>query len=160
MLRKTQDCGTGYMPIKNVDISKQQEINLTLIEMEKLDFMQMNAKLISYNGWTIAKALEAEVLYKKWLALHKVYGELLEIAPNDLVDEYWHAHILDTQKYMKDCEVILGRYLHHYPYFGLTEDESQKELDEGFKLTQELFKAHFGHDIIGNNNKCKATSCR
>ncbi|NPA72771.1 MAG: hypothetical protein GXO35_08080 [Gammaproteobacteria bacterium] len=143
-----------------VAIAEQERIAFEMEKVKTLDFIQMNAKLVSYHGWSVEKILEAEDLYKKWLVLHQVYGESLVLAPNDLVDEYWHTHILDTRKYMDDCQKVLGYYLHHYPYFGLTEGESEEALEAGFELTQKLFKTHFGHDIVGHNNRCGPTSCR
>jgi len=34
---------------------------------------------------------------------------------NQLVDIFWHTHILFTRKYHDDCKNIFGRYLHHEP---------------------------------------------
>ena len=39
--------------------------------------------------------------------------------PCKLVDELWHAHILDTRAYRDDCYRIFGFFYDHYPYFGL-----------------------------------------
>jgi len=128
--------------------------------VENLDFMTQNQKLISYSGWKSAKVIAVEGLYKEWLILHKVYGDKFALAPNKALDEYWHCHILDTKKYMKDCEQVFGYYLHHYPYFGLTESEPSQDLEQGFLLTQDLFKKHFGHALTGSANPCKGTNCR
>jgi len=137
-----------------------EQISEAKLLVENLDFMTQNQKLISYSGWKSEKVIAVEGLYKEWLILHKVYGDKFALAPNKALDEYWHFHILDTKKYMKDCEQVLGYYLHHYPYFGLTESEPEQDLEQGFLLTQELFKKHFGHTLTGLANPCKATNCR
>ena len=41
------------------------------------------------------------------------------IVPTLTIDEFWHAHILDTRAYMADCKALFGKYMHHYPYSGL-----------------------------------------
>lgn len=95
--------------------------------------------------------------YKKWLIIHACYPEL-STAPSEKLDEYWHMHILDTKKYMEDCQFVFGYYLHHYPYFGLEGDKDN--LNMGFELTRKLFQHHFGHDLVGVANPCASTSCR
>jgi hypothetical protein len=128
--------------------------------VNQLDFTDQNATLISYYGWEKEKVLSAEEIYRKWLILHKIYDKDIALAPNKQLDEYWHFHILDTQKYINDCEYVFGSYLHHYPYFGLGNDEAKKDLDVAFQLSRDLFIKHFGHDLIGNSNRCSSTSCR
>lgn len=128
--------------------------------VNQLDFIDQNAKLISYYGWEKTKVLETEATYKKWLALHKAYNQEIVIAPSGQLDEYWHLHILDTRKYMQDCDFVFGGYLHHYPYFGLTSTEPQEDLEKAFLLTRELFKTHFGHDLLGLAHPCSSKGCR
>jgi hypothetical protein len=35
--------------------------------------------------------------------------------PSQDVDEFWHTHILDTEKYAGDCGSYFGRFIHHHP---------------------------------------------
>lgn len=42
--------------------------------------------------------------------------------PSKLVDAYWHAFILDTQRYAEWCGRTLGRFLHHVPTERLGSD--------------------------------------
>ncbi len=152
--------GKSFSPVDKQQFATEKKIDNARSLVEKLDFIEQNSKLISYHGWKAEKAILIEGLYKKWLILHKVYGDSITIAPNETVDEYWHFHILDTRKYISDCNLIFGYYLHHYPYFGLTETETQEDLSEGFALTQKLFKKHFAHNLTGLANPCRSTSCR
>lgn len=125
--------------------------------VKSIDFTIMNDKLVNHYKWSKNDVSLMDDYYKKWLSLQICYPEL-EIAPSEKLDDYWHNHILDTKKYMNDCQIIFGEYLHHYPYFGLEGDKSN--LDSAFAVTKTLFKTHFGHDLTGLANPCKSTSCR
>lgn len=128
--------------------------------VNQLDFTDQNTTLISYHGWEADKVIETEAIYRKWLVLHKLYDQDVELAPNKQLDDYWHFHILDTRKYIKDCELVFGEYLHHYPYFGLSDAQAAQDLENAFQRTQDLFLKHFGHDLLGASNRCRSTSCR
>jgi hypothetical protein len=66
--------------------------------------------------------LEAEQEYKLFLHLCQKYPqESLGISKN--ADSFWHYHILDTKKYMEDCNNIFGHYLHHNPNLFEGSDE-------------------------------------
>jgi len=139
-----------------VFVSEQKMKNAQAI-IDSLDFEQMNEKLISFYGWKAGQVTLMHDYYKKWLAIHVCYPELAT-APSMRLDEYWHMHILDTEKYMADCQFVFGKYLHHYPYFGLEGDKDK--LDSAFELTNKLFKHHFNHELTGLANPCSSTSCR
>lgn len=134
-----------------------KEMDNALSVVGSLDFTQMNNKLVSFYGWKEDQVLLMHDYYKKWLALHVCYPSLAT-APSMRLDEYWHMHILDTEKYMADCQIVFGKYLHHYPYFGLDGDKT--ELDNAFEMTNKLFEKHFGHRLTGTVNPCSSTSCR
>jgi len=80
--------------------------------------------------------------YKRFLLLKLRYPGL-EFAPSSFVDEVWHMHILDTRQYMKDCERLFGRYIHHMPSFG-TGEEEENELGATYKETLEVYEKVFG----------------
>lgn len=143
--------------ISDSEFVSQSKINEAMAVIGSLDFSQMNNKLINYYSWSKEDVIMMNDYYKKWLSIHTCYPSLAT-APNEKLDEYWHMHILDTKKYMEDCQFVFGYYLHHYPYFGLEGDKDN--LNSGFELTRKLFKHHFGHDLIGNANPCASTSCR
>lgn len=143
--------------IQDDELVSQAKIDEALALVNSLDFEQMNDKLVDFYGWSKEDVSLMNNYYKKWLALHVCYPDLAT-APSAKLDEYWHMHILDTQKYMEDCQLVFGKYLHHYPYFGLEGDK--EDLNKGFELTRKLFMHHFGHDLTGPANPCAATSCR
>lgn len=143
--------------IKDSELVSSKKMDEAMAVVDSIDFNQMNDKLVDFYSWSKEDVSLMNDYYKKWLSLHVCYPELAT-APSMKLDEYWHMHILDTQKYMEDCQMVFGRYLHHYPYFGLEGDKDN--LDTGFELTKKLFKHHFGHSLTGLANPCSSTACR
>ena len=56
----------------------------------------------------------------------------------------WHNHILDTAKYREDCDTLFGKFMDHWPYFGMKDEAEREELNNAFSDTQALMAAHFG----------------
>ena len=143
--------------ISNSEYVSQDSINSIMERVNNIDFTPHGYKLEIEHGWTEEKINHAIKLYKQWLVL-QVFYEGLSFAPSELIDEFWHVHILDTRKYMTDCNNIKGEFIHHYPYFGITEQENETVLDSGFELTKKLYQKHFGHADLGFNDS-HAASC-
>jgi|SRR5689334_11470858 hypothetical protein len=94
-------------------------------------------------GWSRAKLDFAEKQYKNFLFLWRKYrGKPLP--PPFQVDDFWHGHILHTNRYHIDCIAIFGEYLHHYPYFGMRGDGDREGLENAFLDSQRLYRAEFG----------------
>ena len=93
--------------------------------------------------WSLEKAFHAEKWYRRFLYLTLQNPET-SVIPTSAIDEYWHYHILDSQKYMKDCEFLFGSYLHHFPYLGLRGDADVRQLENAFKTTLDTFQNIFG----------------
>jgi hypothetical protein len=102
----------------------------------------------------------AEQEYRKFLSLKKYYPDAA-LVPNQLLDEFWHAHILDTAAYHADCDMVFGKYIHHYPYFGIDGAEDYQNLVEGFEETKALYAMHFGPypDQLDSNARCEDHAC-
>lgn len=64
---------------------------------------------------TVAHVALAE--YRRFLHMHQKVP-YHHLAASKLVDLVWHEHIIDTQTYMKDSQLLFGHYLHHYPCYG------------------------------------------
>jgi len=143
--------------VSNEEFVSSENMDEVMFVINSIDFTSISYKLEKEYGWSKEALMRAEPLYRQWLGLQAFYKDL-SFAPSELVDEYWHMHILDTRKYMEDCKLIFGEYLHHYPYFGLTENEPKEILDRGFKLTKKLYRHHFGHDNLGMG-EYKSASC-
>ena len=59
-------------------------------------------------------------------------GDLEVIAVDDASSDGC-GHILDTRAYSRDCEFLFGRFLHHFPYFGMRGDADRAALDRTFR---------------------------
>jgi len=97
-------------------------------------------------GWTREFAERMELEYKRFLTLLAKYPQE-PIAPGKEVDRFWHAHILDTQKYVEDCERVFGHYLHHFPYFGMRGADDAAALARAAERTRELYTAEFAAGV-------------
>ncbi|WP_151637107.1 glycine-rich domain-containing protein [Noviherbaspirillum aerium] len=112
------------------------------LDLDPIKFKLMDAK--EGHGWTREEADRHELEYRRFLALVAKYpGEA--ITPDTNVDKFWHGHILDTMKYAEDCEQVFGYFLHHFPYFGMRDDEDAANLAEAAAKTRSLYQQEFGH---------------
>lgn len=100
------------------------------------------------SGWTPEEAESAERLYRCFLALCAAYAETEHrVVPPPVVDDYWHQHILDTRKYAADCDAMFGRFLHHFPYFGMRGPDDELALNAAGAWTRSQLSIHFGEDV-------------
>jgi hypothetical protein len=113
-----------------------------------LDFNPIINKLVNYLGWSRSHALEVCTMYRRFLILHKKYGQQYTLPPSEDIDEFWHMHILDTKRYRIDCETIFGYYLDHYPYLGIDETTNFKDLEKAFTEAQKLYAQEFNGELI------------
>ena len=136
------------------------EINLTKVK-NKL----MLPKSEEGEEWSQEKCDEAELEYKRFLTLLKLYPNE-KFVPNKLIDEMWHRHILDTAAYRKDCQKTFGVFIDHYPYYGLNGREDKINLDKDFLKTKVLYQLTFGVEMdreslavrCGDDHACHAES--
>ena len=123
----------------------------------QLDFTMLKRKMVEERGWTSEFCEEVESLYRKFMALNARYPDR-KICPTGPIDEFWHAHILDTRAYIRDCDTVFGKYLHHFPYFGMRGAEDHLALGCAFRESVELFITHFGIDPTAGDIVARACS--
>jgi hypothetical protein len=97
-------------------------------------------------GWSPGKLDYVEHQYKRWLILRRKY-EGVTLPPSEDIDKFWHYHILDTRTYLRDCHVIFGYYLHHFPYLGIRGEDDWVNLERAYADTERLYTAEFNDDI-------------
>lgn len=103
--------------------------------------------------------------YRKFLALQLLYSEA-DIVPCKVVDEMWHRHILDTAAYREDCDAIFGRFLDHFPYFGMRGEADAQALHDAYADTLDRYREAFGEPpadtwiTVDASSKCKRTACK
>jgi hypothetical protein len=100
-------------------------------------------------GWSLEKIETLENWYRRFLFLVHLFPEKIIIPTKD-IDIFWHTHILDTQKYMTDCESLFGGYFHHFPYFGMRGKEDRRNMEKVFNETEELYLTIFGESPLSS----------
>ncbi len=114
-------------------------------KLTQLDLGSIAYRLIDSNEekWNIQQTKQAISHYLMFLLLIYLYPNS-QIVPNQEIDRVWHYHILDTMKYAQDCEILFGRFIHHFPYFGKRGKIDRDNLQTAFEQTKVLFQEHFG----------------
>jgi len=126
-------------------VQRDVELEAALRRVAALDFSMIKRKLVEEHAWMVDACDDAERLYRMFLALNIRYP-MRKICPTGPIDEFWHAHILDTVAYATDCQTLFGGLLHHFPYFGMRGPEDRANLEHAFSETIDLFIKHFGID--------------
>lgn len=113
--------------------------------IDALDFSRMKAKLLhqQHRDWTMESLEQAERGYRQFLKLAAKYPETPAV-PSELVDAFWHAHILDTRRYADDCLRVFGYILHHDPYVGIDGPEDEARLMAMAATSDTLSMREFG----------------
>jgi hypothetical protein len=109
-----------------------------------IDLSGIMAKLrdpVAGKGWDAEQAALAEREYRRFLALHLMHPGV-PLTPSKLVDEVWHAHILDTRNYERDTKAVLGRFLHHDAE-GPASGPATSDEGAVWESTRELYRAAF-----------------
>ena len=116
----------------------------------------------SGNGWSQERVNSALLRYMRFLCLISLYPNMAFV-PTKEIDRVWHHHVLDTGKYARDCQMLFGNFLHHFPYFGLRGESDRLALQTTFARTQELFEQHFGipmtEEVSGDRSSNKPAGC-
>lgn len=94
-------------------------------------------------GWSLEFTERVAHEYRKYLVLCKENPDL-SVVPSSFVDDFWHFHILDTQKYQEDCEYFFGYFLHHFPYFGMRGKEDEENLKSAWAESCAIYENRFG----------------
>jgi hypothetical protein len=135
---------------------------------EHLNLADVRMKLADSDEGIGLSRLELDTMereYRRFLALHLLHPDA-DIVPCKIADEMWHRHILDTAAYRADCEVIFGRFLDHYPYFGMRGDQDAEALADAYSDTIAHYRVAFGEPAADTwisaeaSSKCKRTACK
>lgn len=105
-------------------------------------------------NWTIA--IEQ---YGCFLCLMSLYPDR-PLVPTPILDQVWHVHILDTQRYRRDCLALFGQFIDHQPLGtpALTHPTPQTphtphtphtlpDHVTAYAETSQLFRHHFQLDL-------------
>lgn len=128
--------------------SDTEKVQDALSEVKKLDFSELKAKMMGPTevfgeNWDLPRYQFALRWYQRMLALVVVYGPPIAPVIKD-IDELWHNHILNTEKYHEDCETLFGFYFHHVPCTPATPAEKLEEVMRDYRMTLDHFRQFFG----------------
>ncbi len=114
--------------------------------ISSIDLTPIMLTVSKKQGWNDEVSQLMEIAYKGYLHLCKTFPEQTFV-PTPAMDEVWHTHMLDSIKYMQDCDNTIGSYLHHFPYFGIRSDEDRLLMEATFNSTVEAFQKELGIDL-------------
>ncbi len=128
------------------------EHQLTLEEakayIDSINFSNIINKMVKHQGWLMKDAKQLSKMYGNFLYLTKKYGDKYKLPPSEEIDEFWHNHILDTESYRRDCQMIFGKYLDHYPYFGIDGKTNFQDLEKAFDDMLVLYQKEFDEPLL------------
>lgn len=151
-------------------VTRPLPVSEALERVASIDLRMVRLKLADPEegkGWTQEQLDAVEREYRRFLALHLTHPDAA-IVPCGDVDAMWHFHILDTEAYGADCEKAFGRFLHHFPYFGMRGEEDEKALVDAYDWTLSTYQEVFGEPVpaavwFGKKScrtKCKPVKCK
>lgn len=147
---------TAIIALKQPLLAKDGlEMQVSLLDFQRLKhkYTTSSEAEMSAEQWDAA-----ELEYRRFLTLKCLYPAVA-LVPSKQVDALWHAHILDTRAYREDCHQVFGRFIDHYPYFGIYGQEDQQELKNAFAHTVALYEKHFGA-YPGGGSESQAMRCK
>lgn len=149
---------SGVLPLVDGTDSSEELIDL----IDEIDLTMVKMKLCDADdgpGWSPERAAVAEICYKRYLKMVAAVEPSVKLVPTKEIDTVWHQHILDTRAYADDCERVFGRFLHHFPYFGLRGPEDAHALAEAYNQTANLHLTMFGESYSSSSSWCGSTGC-
>lgn len=115
-------------------------------KIQSLNLSRIKEKLTHHSSenWTTQQANLAEIEYKKFLNLCLKYPNE-NIGITEEADKFWHQHILDTKQYVKDCQEIFGKFLHHEPNIFETNSQHSTIINN----LNNLYAKEYNEQIVG-----------
>ena len=97
-------------------------------------------------GWTFAFASRVAKEYRRFLVLciERQQDTNHPILSSGPVADFWRLHILDTEKYIEDCQHCFGAILHRFSHFGRRTDQDGGNLREAWLKMIVLYESAFG----------------
>jgi hypothetical protein len=107
------------------------------------DFSRVEGYLQFRDDFTPQETAEMKVEYCRFMALLTAYRDMGYTTPvSDMVDPFWHAHVLDTRSYHDFCTKVAGEYIHHVPL--VSQSEENELMPAYLNTTVILYAEYFG----------------
>src|ERR1022692_2458665 len=104
--------------ILEMPVADTKRIEKPMSLINSIDLSMVKMKLMDEEegqGWDKEYTDYVEQRYKRYLCMIYISPKG-SVVPTKDIDLFWHQHILDTRAYAKDCQLIFGKFLHHFPY--------------------------------------------
>ena len=98
-------------------------------ETEARGALRLKIRCVHIFGWTDEFCDKVLSGYRDFLLCKRISPET-KIIPSFSINQMWQQHILDTQNYARDCQLLVGKLL-HYPA-----DQDDNEEEEVYKSTK------------------------
>ena len=112
-----------------------------------VDWESLLRRCVRRLGWSGARANDVLAAYQQFLELkiNTADFDASILSPPLLVDEMWHLHVLDTKRYKRDCEAMVGRrgpatFIHH----DADGDEDTAARNARVAATKLAYRSRFG----------------
>src|SRR5690348_8512619 len=121
-----------------------------------LDLKSVRRKFEFKKGWLWrlrggdAGRIERE--YRQFLYLIVSHPGETVVPWSRTLDDFWHEHILDTAKYARDCDEILGSFIHHNPHLP----EGSPPHEKAAASTRMMYRAAFKRSASKGRRKTSA----
>ena len=75
----------------------------------------LTSRLKRLKNWSEEKVTRGVDAYEQFLKLKAALKDYraTKLSPTTLIEEVWHLHVLDTQRYANDCFEFCGEVIHH-----------------------------------------------
>jgi hypothetical protein len=136
-------------------------IESVMAKMQTIDLGMVKLKLMDADegpGWSEQHASVMELRYRRYLCMLFLDPQG-SVVPTRDIDLVWHQHILDTRAYAADCERVFGYFVHHFPYFGMRDDQDAQDLLDSFEQTNGTYRELFGEDYCSSSSDHDAGTC-
>lgn len=125
-------------------VSGAAESSLVWKRIEAIKLDDIVASVARKQQWTLEKAAAVEREYRLFLWVSFLTpGQSL--VPTCDVDKLWHGHLLDTERYARDCQSALNRFLHHRPLYGRPGE--RERLRKQYEFTRTRFQTITGMEL-------------
>jgi len=152
------------------NLEKQIKLDLSEFHKEKInqidnfDYSNLVWKLRQENGMSDEHITEGIENLKRYYVV-ALFDPLNEHAVSELVDPFWHTHILFTKEYISFCSNIFNGYIHHSP-LNQQNNKEVSEVSELYNYTIEIYDKIFHHvdenwwPRLNNNSLAVNLVCR
>nr|RNJ65713.1 MAG: hypothetical protein EDM05_29610 [Leptolyngbya sp. IPPAS B-1204] len=123
-------------------------------KLAQVDLGPVAQRLSQTEGWSDQQIEQAMVRYRQFLFLFQQYPDQ-EFVPDRETDSVLHAH-LETDQYVRDCQILFGADLLHENGFGTRGEVDRCSWLERFNYTKALIQQHFNWASL---NALKPANC-